>query len=232
MSTRKLQCVVIDDDDISRQIVEKYIEKAEQLSLVSSYNNATDAINELSKADVDILFLDVEMPEVSGFDLMKSLTTNPYIILITSKSEYALDAFEHDVVDYLLKPVTYPRFLKAVNKIQELSTSTIAGTNSDDLFVKHNSRYIKIPASEILYIEAIGDYVEIYTQDRKHIAHTTMKALEKRLAKSNFLRVHRSYIIRLSGITEIEDNSVSINKKTIPIGKSYREELMNSLNLI
>lgn len=232
MSMRKLQCVVIDDDDISRQIVEKYIEKAELLTLVHSFAGANDAINELAKAEIDILFLDVEMPEVSGFDLMKNLTTNPYVIMITSKPDYAIDAFEHDVVDYLLKPVTYPRFLKAVNKVQELSTSTIAGSNNEDLFVKHNSRYIKIPSNEILWIEAIGDYVEIWTGERKYIAHTTMKALEKRLAKSNFIRVHRSYIVRLSGISEIEDNSLVVNKKVIPIGKSYRDDLMSSLNLI
>jgi len=229
---RKLNCVVIDDDDISRQIVEKFIEKAEILTLVQSYSNANDAINDLAKADIDILFLDVEMPEVSGFDLIRNLTTNPYVVLITSKPEYALDAFEYDVVDYLLKPITYPRFLKAVNKVQELSTSTIAGNNSEDLFVKHNSRYIKIPASEIQWIEAIGDYVEIWTADRKYIAHTTMKALEKRLSKAIFVRVHRSYIVRLNSITEIEDSTLVINKKVIPIGKSFRDELMAQLNLI
>lgn len=229
---RKLNCVVIDDDEISRQIVEKFIEKAEILTLLQSYSSANDAINDLAKADIDILFLDVEMPEVSGFDLMRNLTTNPYVVMITAKPEYALDAFEYDVVDYLLKPITYPRFLKAVNKVQELSTSTISGNNSEDLFVKHNSRYIKIPSSEIQWIEAIGDYVEIWTGDRKYIAHTTMKALEKRLAKAIFVRVHRSYIVRLNSITEIEDSTLVINKKVIPIGKSFRDELMAQLNLI
>lgn len=238
MSEPILRSLVIDDDDISRQIIGKYIEKSEHTKLVGSYGNAADAANALVQDDVDILFLDVEMPEISGLELLKNLTVSPYIILTTAKKEYALDAFEYDVTDYLLKPIMYPRFLKAVSKAIELMETAQPeppAVNTEDVFVKHNSRYVKVPTKEIIWIEAIGDYVEIHTADKKFTAHTTMKSLITKLPQNDFMRVHRSYIVRLSSILEIEDNTLAVSReknKMVPVGKSYRDALLKRLNLI
>lgn len=234
MNTQKLKCMIIDDDEISLQIIEKYIEKTENLTLASSHSTPVEARKELSNNNtIDILFLDVEMPEESGFDMLDLLVEKPHIILISSKANYALDAFEYDITDFLLKPVSYPRFQKAIFKVVEIINSTLNIPSAyEEVFVKHNQRLIKIAVGDILWIESIGDYVEIHTTERKYIAHTTMKALEKKLAFAKFIRVHRSYIVKLSNIQEIEEGTVVINKKLIPIGKAYRENLLKSINTI
>lgn len=234
MSSNVLKCVVIDDDDVSRRIIEKFIEKADGLELLASFSNGEDAAPLLNQPDVGLLFLDVEMPEVSGFDLARHLVHRPPIILITAKKEYAIDAFEIDVADFLLKPFTYLRFLKAVGKVQEqLRQQEIpSSAPAEVFFVKHNSRYVKVMANEIVWIEAIGDYVELHTKDKKFTAHITMKALEQKLSSNSFARVHRSYIVNLGSILEIEDNTLSVGKKLIPIGKSYRDTLLKALNTI
>ncbi len=235
MSANPVKCVVIDDDEVSRRIIEKFIEKADGLELLASFSSGEDAATLLNQTDVGLLFLDVEMPEVSGLDLVRHLNHRPPIILITAKKEYALDAFELDVVDFLLKPFTYLRFLKAVAKVQEQQRQGETGMPnavSDVLFVKHNSRYVRVLTNEIVWIEAIGDYVELHTKDKKFTAHITMKALEQKLPPTTFVRVHRSYIVNLSTIQEIEDNTLSVGKKLIPIGKSYRDTLLKALNTI
>jgi DNA-binding LytR/AlgR family response regulator len=235
MSATPIKCVVIDDDDVSRRIIEKFIEKADGLELLASFSSGEDAASLLNQSDVGLLFLDVEMPEVSGLDLVRHLSHRPPIILITAKKEYALDAFELDVADFLLKPFTYLRFLKAVAKVQELQKQTDPAAShpvAEVFFVKHNSRYVRVLTNEIVWIEAIGDYVELHTKDKKYTAHITMKALEQKLPVNTFARVHRSYIVNLTSIQEIEDNTLSVGKKLIPIGKSYRDALLKALNTI
>jgi DNA-binding LytR/AlgR family response regulator len=227
-----LNCAIIDDDELSRQIIEKYVAKSELLNLMASLSSAEEATSLLARQDVELLFLDIEMPDISGLDLIKQLVSRPYVIFTTAKTDYAIEAFEYDIVDYLLKPISYLRFMKAVTKVINLSSSAVQSSNSDDLFVKLNSRYVKIPCNEVLWIEAIGDYVEIHTNEKKYTAHTTMKALEKKLPLNDFVRVHRSYIVRTGSIVEIEDNTLVVNKKLIPIGKSYRDALLKNLNLI
>jgi len=234
MSSAPIKCIVIDDDEVSRRIIEKFIEKAESLELLAAFSNAEDAAPKLNPQEVGLLFLDVEMPEVSGLELIQNLTNLPPTILITSNKDYALEAFELDVVDFLLKPFTYLRFLKAVTKAIDLAKgSEVETTLSPEVFfVKHNSRYVKVFTKDIVWIEAIGDYVEVYTKEKKYTAHITMKALEQKLPAKDFARVHRSYIVNLSSILEIEDNTLSLGKKLIPIGKSYRETLLKALNTI
>ncbi|MCS6904778.1 MAG: LytTR family DNA-binding domain-containing protein [Bacteroidia bacterium] len=228
----QIRCIIIDDDEISRTIIEKYIEKTEILELVGSYESAEEGLAPILNHEADLIFLDIEMPQMTGIELIKSLIVKPYIVLITAQKEYALEAFDLDVTDYLLKPFDYPRFLKAVGKVKELIDIEAQAKNKSDIFVKHQSRYIKIPTHELLWIEAIGDYVELHTAHKKYIVHTTMKAIEKKLPANEFLRVHRSYIVRLDAISEIEDNTLVIEKKLIPIGKSYRNQLMKNLNLL
>ncbi|MDW8334975.1 MAG: LytTR family DNA-binding domain-containing protein [Bacteroidia bacterium] len=237
-----LRCIVIDDDDTSRAIIEKFIEKSEDLELAAAYANPEDAVPSLKSSDVDVVFLDVEMPQMSGLDLIKNLSELPPIVLTTSQKDYAIEAFELDVVDYLLKPFVYARFLKAIEKVRErLERSAAADAPfQDDLFIKINSRYVKLPCSEIRWITAIGDYVEIYTSTRKHTVHTTMKMLERKLPAKYFVRVHRSHIVNVHSITEIEDNTVVVEyradhkmeKKLLPVGKSFRDNLMKTLNMI
>ncbi len=227
-----LRCVVVDDDAVSRQIIEKYVEKADELELIASFDGAEDAVGLLTRGQADLVFLDVEMPNLNGMEFLRNLNVPARIVLTTVNEQYALEAFEHDVVDYLLKPVAYARFLKAVARAKALIEAESTQTTTDDLFVKFNSRYIKIPSADVVWIEAIGDYVEIHTSDKKYMAHTTMKALEKKLPPQDFIRVHRSYIVRMNSIVEIEDNTLVVGKKLVPIGKSYREKLIRSLNLI
>lgn len=241
MSEVKLTCAIVDDDEVSRTLIARFAEKAEFLTVEGSYQNPEDALKAIGQEPVDILFLDIEMPEMTGIDLIGALETKPYIILITSREEYAIKAFELEVTDYILKPFNYSRFIKAVNKVKELAKTGVAeaplpangtATEAKELYVKHQSRYVKVPYRSIQWVEAIGDYVEIHTDERKYTIHTTMKTVESKLPASIFARVHRSYIVRLDAIAEIEDNTLSLGKKLIPIGKSYRDALMATLNLL
>ncbi len=237
-----LRCIVIDDDAISRALIEKFIEKSEDLELAYSFANPEDSISALKSNDVDLVFLDVEMPQMSGIDLVKNLSSLPPIVLTTSQKDYALDAFDLDVVDFLLKPIVYARFLKAIEKVRERLERAAAADSpfQDDLFIKVNSRYVKLPCADIRWITAVGDYVEIYTATRKHTVHTTMKMLERKLPTKFFVRVHRSHIVNIHSITEIEDNTVVVEykadhrmeKKLLPVGKSFKDNLLKTLNMI
>jgi DNA-binding LytR/AlgR family response regulator len=237
-----LRCIVIDDDAISRSLIEKFIEKTEDLELAASFANPEDAITAIKSNDADVVFLDVEMPQMSGLELIKNVSQLPPIVLTTSQKDYAIEAFELDVVDYLLKPFVYARFLKSLEKVRERLERAAAADSpfQDDLFIKVNSRYVKLPCSEIRWITAIGDYVEIHTINRKHTVHTTMKMLERKLPGRYFVRIHRSHIVNIHSITEIEDNTIvleykvdnRLEKKLLPVGKSFRDNLLKTLNMI
>jgi len=226
---------VVDDEPISRNIIQKFINKTDFLTLIDVFPDAESALPAIVQEEANLLFLDIEMPEMSGIDLVKALTHRPQVILITSQKDYALEAYELDITDYILKPLAYPRFLKAVMKVKDVfhvSNSAVMTGPRNEIFIKHNSRYLRVDGNEILWIEAIGDYVEIHTTSKKYTVHTTMKAIEKKMPEGAFIRVHRSYIVRLASIHEIEDNTLIVNKKLIPIGKSYRPGLLKSLNLL
>jgi DNA-binding LytR/AlgR family response regulator len=193
-----------------------------------------EAIAFLNANEVQLLFLDVEMPGITGLELLKTLKNLPEVILVTSKKEYALDAFEFAVTDYLLKPPTYPRFLKAVEKVRE---KLKPGRNQVEfrgnfIFVKADSALVKLDIREILWVEALADYVAIVTPKKKYVAHSTMKAIEAKLPSDQFLRIHRSYIVRIDKIDAIEENTVLIQGKMIPVGGTFRENLMNSLDFL
>jgi DNA-binding LytR/AlgR family response regulator len=247
-----LTCAVIDDDSMSRAIIEKYISRVDFLEFIQSFSNPTEAVERLlelqdSGQGVDLIFLDIEMPEMSGIDFIKYSRINAQIVLVSTESIHAAEAFELDATDYIVKPLTFARFLKASTKAKDyrqteiqLSQNPVMAVPSmlnhsplnDVLFIRYNSRYIKIPTKEILWIEAIGDYVEIHTTGKKYTVHATMKFIENKLVNTEFLRVHRSYIINITRITEIEDNTLVLDKKLVPIGKSYRDKLLASLKLI
>ncbi|GJQ63084.1 MAG: DNA-binding response regulator [Melioribacteraceae bacterium] len=230
-----MRCIIVDDEEMSRQIIGKFVDQTDYLEKVGSFDSAIDASAQLRKESVDIIFLDIEMPEMSGMDLIKVLKDKPQIILITSEQKYAVEAFEYEVTDYLLKPLTYARFLKAVEKAKEKINSTApvnTAPKDDSVFIKVDSRLVKLQKQDILYIEALRDYVIVHTDSKKYTVFSTMKGIEKNLPSDEFIRVHRSYIIRLDKILDIEDNTLVIKNKVVPIGPSYKSELMNRLNII
>ena len=232
--SQNMRCIIVDDDEMSIALIRQYVEQTEGLELVTTFSNSVRAANFLLKEPVDLLFLDVEMPNMSGLDLIRTLEIKPQIILITSKKNYAIEAFEEEVTDFLLKPVGYPRFLKAVKKAADIfsikhNSSTI---RNNHLFVKEDSLYVNIPLHDIMYIEALGDYVSIHLTDKKHTVLTTMKAIENRLPPDRFSRVHRSFIVPVDRISNLDGNMLIVEKKLIPIGKSYRKSLMDKLNIV
>jgi len=235
-----MNCIIIDDDKFSTKIIAEFVTKTEGLELLGTYESAVDGINYLNGKDseeVDLLFLDIEMPEMTGIDLLKTLNVLPQVIIYSSQEKYALESYEYNVTDYLLKPVTYPRFLKAINKVKEKNEKKEElSKDSSEIFIKNNSSLVRIKYEDILWIEALENYVVLNTFKDKFTIHFTMKAISDKMPTNKFVRVHRSFIVNLSKIKVIEDNSVIIKtdtgSKVIPIGKSYKDKLMNDINLI
>ncbi len=233
-----MNCIIIDDDEMSRRVVEEFINRTDFLNLKNSFSNAVEAINYIKQdEDVNLIFLDIEMPEMSGIDFLNTLLTPPQVIIISSKEEYAIQAFDYSVTDYLLKPITYARYFKAVSKAYEIFNKGRANVDVEkEIFIKKNNSLVRIKYNDILWIEALENYVVINTINDKFTIHFTMKSIENQLPSIKFKRVHRSFIVNISRITSIEDNSVIIKlndvKKVIPIGKSYKEKLLNEINLM
>jgi DNA-binding LytR/AlgR family response regulator len=228
----KLNCLIVDDERTSRETVKHFIDRTNFLSFKREAANAIEAANLLQEEDIDVIFLDIHMPEMSGMDLLKNLNEGYEVILVSAEKGYALEAYDHSVTDYLVKPLDYSRFLKAAQKARhniELQRSRAKET--DHLFVKDGPRRVKIFLKDILYIEALADYVIINTIHGRHIVHSTMKGIEKRLPASSFARVHRSYIANIDKIDSLEDLNVLIGKKQIPIGASYKEKFYTKLNM-
>jgi len=233
-----MNCIIIDDDKLSCRVIEEFVARTENLTLINTFSNAVDAINSIKSAveEVDLIFLDIEMPEMSGIDFLDSLDTLPQIIIISSKEKYTLNAFEYDVTDYLLKPVSYGRFYKAVDKALTRFNKNKIDTKGDEIFIKHNSSLVRLKYEDILWVEALENYVIINTFNDRYTIHFTMKAIEQKLPTTKFTRVHRSFIVNTGSINVIEDNSILIKThdgmKSLPIGKSYKDKLMGDINVI
>lgn len=230
-----MNCIIVDDDEMSRSTVQHFVEQTEFLNLKAICANATEAIKALNENSVDIIFLDIEMPQMSGLEMLETLQVKPFVILITSKPEYAVEAFEYSVVDYLLKPLKYLRFIKAVNKVLEIKNTSITNSISvteEDIFVKTELKYVRLKFSDVYYVEAMADYVVLYLKGSKHIIHSTMKGIEKKLPSNLFTRVHRSYIVNVSRVDQVENTNIVINNAKIPIGASYKSDFMNSLKIL
>jgi len=228
-----MRCIVVDDDPTQRNILESFIKEVDSLEFFGSYDEPTKALNVIQSNEIGLLFLDVEFPNMNGLDLIKSLSNLPQVILATSYEKYAVHAFDFDVTDYLVKPIEFPRFLKAVNKAIERSKNLSELYKDDyDLFVKDGSDLVKINTKDILYINALSDYVKIVTKIKEIAILSTMKNIFVKLPDDKFMRVHRSYIVRISKIDKISDHIIEIDKQLIPVSKSYREELYVKLNLL
>ena len=231
----KLQCLIVDDEPIAQEILENYIKQVDFLRLVAKYNNALEAIPILHSQTIDILFLDIKMPTLSGLEMLKSIQNPPNVILTTAYSEYAVQSYELDVKDYLLKPIAFNRFLKAVNKIaysETDSTENESESNSPDkfMFFKADKKVYKFYFHEIIFFEGFGNYVKVHSLNKKTILILDkLNNLENNLSTNSFIRVHKSYIVNISLVKEISGNRIIINNTEIPIGQSYKERFWNKI---
>ncbi|MDY8137051.1 response regulator transcription factor [Aquimarina sp. 2201CG5-10] len=233
-----LKCMIIDDEPPAHQVLEKYISKLSSLSLAGNCYNAIEAIDFLHQESVDIIFLDINMPEMTGLDFLKTLHNQPSIILTTAYSEFALEGYEYGVQDYLLKPIRFERFAKAVNRIIEnkktdspsQKTSNNIQTKELFFFIKANGIKHKVNFSEILYAEAYGNFVKIHLPESTLTTASTLTNMEEKLKTNGFLRIHKSFIINIENINSIQGNQVIIGNMKIPIGQSYRQIVLNVLS--
>jgi DNA-binding LytR/AlgR family response regulator len=229
-----MKAIIIDDNEIALLATQQCVLKAEQITLVKTFNNALQALSYIASNPIDLIFLDIEMPELNGIEFIKAMKhPHPLIVLTTSHPEFALEAYEHNVLDYLVKPIALPRFLNAVAKAQAMHEKhNIDKIENDIIFIKKGNIIVKVNKSDVLWIEGLGDYVTLNTEKEKFIVHSTMHSIEQKFASNEFMRVHRSFIIRIDRINNIEDNCISYYDKFIPIGKTYRESVYKRLNLL
>ncbi len=229
-----MNCIIVDDDEMIRIDLEKKISGKPMLNLIGSFSSALDASEIIMKEKIDLIFLDIMMPEMTGIQFLKSLSSNhPQIIFITSEKQFAAEAFEYEVTDFIVKPVSDERFFKAVLRASANHNASISSRESSKyIFVKVNGNFVKIDLSQILYIEALADYVTINTTDARYTTHLTMKTIEESLSASTFARVHNSFIVNLEKISQVEDNMVVIEKKLIPVSRARLKPLMKRLNLL
>jgi two-component system response regulator LytT len=236
-----MKCIIIDDEATARAIIEQLCSNVPTLNVLEQFSNAMQAIKYLNQNEIDLIFLDIHMPDFTGFDFIETLKNLPKIILTTSDANFAIQAFEYDcIVDYLVKPILPDRFQKAIQKAEITATiakssppsENIELTSVNDLYVNIDRRLIKIDIPSIYLVEAKGDYIQVKTENQNYTVHSTLKKIEDKLPKDLFLKIHRSFIINVDKIIDIEDNSVLIKKDVIPVSRSNRPELMKRLNLL
>lgn len=228
-----IKAAILDDDALSRKIIENLIEKNEGIELVAQFENPIEASKQLPEIECDLLFLDMEMPEMNGIEFIASATNIPQVIVVSSKKEYAADTYNYDISDYLVKPVDPNRFKQALDKVNNITEAVKKKEDTQDhLFIKKNKGYSRLNFEDIEYLEALADYVQINTSNERYTVLSTMKSISSRLPEDKFLRIHRSYIVALDKIERLDDNMVVLSGKSIPVSRSYRENLMNKLNLL
>lgn len=233
-----MNCIIVDDNKMARTALKKLIEQVDFLQMKEECSNPIDAYNYLLKESIDLIFLDVEMPGMTGIELIRNLEKRPIIILITAKTDYAVEAFELNVADYIIKPITLSRFMLAVSKANELFESKgqkveLNEKDKEYIFVRSNAILTKIKINDITYIQALGDYVNIYTTDNnRYTVHITLKGMEEKLPIEKFYRLHRSYLIALDHVDKVEEGTAYIGKHPVPIGEQYKKELLKRINLI
>jgi DNA-binding LytR/AlgR family response regulator len=231
----KYQVLIVDDNKIARILLTQLLEQVPSISIIGECENAVDAIEVLTKDNIDILFLDIEMPGMSGIDMLRSLPNRPLTILTSANKGYGPEAYELNVVDYLVKPLLLPRTLMAINRAVELLKQRNVVVNEveqEHIFIKENKIIRKLHMDDIFLLESKGDYVKIYTAEKYHIVHSTLKLFEEKLPPFKFMRVHRSYIIALDKIDYIEENILYLNNTPVPLSESYRNTFLKKLNLL
>lgn len=236
-----MRCIIVDDETSARAIVEELCKTIPDMELVAEFPNALEALKFIKHTPVDLIFLDIHMPKLSGVDFIETVNNPPKIVLTTSDKNFAIESYEYEfIVDYLVKPISLERFQKCASKLEntfnkipleqtEINTSQ---SEDEDLYINIDRRLIKLKFKDILLIEAKGDYIEIQTQDKRYRVHSTLKKIREKLPECRFLQIHRSFIINFTQIIDIQDNSVLIERNVIPISRSNRPELMQRLNLL
>lgn len=230
-----MNCLIVDDEVMARKSLEILCGKKADLHLLGSCENAEEALDILKKNHVDLLFLDIEMPGISGLELLEVLPYMPQVIFTTSNKEYAFEAFEYAITDFLKKPITLLRFEKAVEKAeaQQGQLTAIAKASADEeIYIRADKKLIRIPFSAILYFENVGDYVKLHSTFGSFVFHYTIKMLETNLTHPRFIKVHRAYIVNLGKIIDIQDNSLTIGEAVIPISRAHKSMLINAINLL
>ena len=237
----KISCIIVEDIQIAADFLRKFCEKSDLVEVKGHFMNVADALEFLDRERVDLLFLDVEMPGANGFDLLDRLTYSPKIILTTSKTEYAFNAFQYHVDDYLKKPFTYKRFMEAIEKLRQQQAAESSPTttfpsvpqpDNDFLFIKSEDKLIKLKKDDILFLESMRDYVKFVTAGKSYVTYSTLKNMEEKLIGQTFLKVHRSYIVNINKIDDIRGNTIYVLGNQIPIGKGHKEDLATRLNIL
>ncbi len=225
--------IIVDDDEMARASLQSMCAKIDDLQVIKTCENGLEAMKFLKSNTVDLVFLDIDMPDFSGMDLVKSVDDLPQIIFTTGHTQYALEAFEYHVTDFIPKPIEFPRLLKAVERAQELQTNIDTGKDlQNDIYVRVNGRYIRLDFEDILFIESLGDYVTFNTESGKYIVHSTLKNIDEKIKSEDFLKVHRSYIVNLTKIVDIEETNLVIKDKVIPVSRAHRPVLMQKIKTI
>jgi DNA-binding LytR/AlgR family response regulator len=227
-----IKCIIVEDEALAQDVIQSHLKKVDRFELVAICNNALEAKEVMDKQEVDLIFLDIQLPGMTGLNFLRSLPNPPLVVVTTAYSEYAIESYEFNIIDYLLKPISFERFSKTVNKIVHGRLFTPPEKDKDNLrgdhiFIKSNSKFFKVNFSEILYIESMKDYLKIHTPEYKLITHQTMNDMEKMLSPKQFIRVHKSYMVAVAHIKAIYGNSVEMGNATIPIGINYKDKVMN-----
>ncbi len=229
----KIRCIIVDDEPLAREGMELLVKEAGFLELAGVCSNAMEANKIIGREKIDLIFLDIQMPKIKGIDFLKSLTVKPLVIITTAYPHFALEGFELNVLDYLVKPITPERFLKSVNRAKEVlqyKQPAIAQAQEGYFFIKCNNGYEKIFYAEILYIEAFQNYICIYTTQSKFMTLTSMKSVEEQLPAGKFLRTQKSFIVSIDKIQSLNGNEITIGKQKIPVSKNYKDELMKIID--
>ena len=230
-SSTMINCLVVDDEPIAREGIMEYIRQIDYLNPFAQCKSAAEAAGLLQKNKIDLIFMDIQMPKITGIEFVKALADPPLIIFITAYSEYALEGFELDVVDYLLKPISFPRFLKSVEKAQNYLHAKNKEINitQDFFFIKCNGKIEKIVMADVIYIEAMANYVIIHTRQKKYITYLTFSGIEEQLPAHLFVRIHKSYLVAISAIQTIDGTEVITSSMRLPLSKNYKNDVMNRI---
>ena len=225
----KIRCIIVDDEPLAIEVIESYINRLENIEIVAKCSNALKAFEILKKEPVDLIFLDIQMPKLTGLDFVKTLQNPPKVIITTAYRDYALEGYELNVVDYLLKPISFERFLKAVSRVYHTEMSQEA-TETTYIYLKADKKMVKVQLRDILYIESLKDYVRVKTSDKEVITHQKISYLEEKLPEECFLRIHRSFIVALKKIETYSATSIEVPGKELPIGRLYKDQVLEVLN--
>ncbi|WP_242092185.1 LytR/AlgR family response regulator transcription factor [Aestuariivivens sediminicola] len=226
----KITCAIIDDEPLAIQVIENHLKSFDNLEVLNIYNNPLKAFEELQQSKPDVIFLDINMPQMTGFTFLQNLGYKPLVVVTTAYREYAVESFELDVADYLVKPIPFNRFLKTINKVYRLKQQTSGGSSDPNLqqephiFLKVNKKLVKVYLTDIFYIESLKDYIKVITNLGDYVVHKSLTAITEELPSSNFIRVHRSYTVSMSHVKALDGNTIEIADKKIPIGRMYLKE--------